>query len=228
MINTLSAQLRSISPTFSINRSYNRSTIAAFAKAIGPIATALDVGGGRSPYRRYFDANRYLAFDLFNPSTDTVADACAIPLDGGAVDLVVLTEVLEHIPTPALALDEIWRVLKPGGHFLLTVPFLWGVHEHVDVTRWTEEGLAQFLQDHNFSVVQVKKRGGIFSVIGAFINQIPLQLFGPLGTHKSLLHTILYLGLWLMSLPMAWLLSTLDRFDHAKKFTLGYCVLAQK
>jgi SAM-dependent methyltransferase len=46
-----------------------------------------------------------------------------IPLEHGAVDLVWCSEVLEHIPDVGAALNEIRRVLKPGGRLLLTVPY---------------------------------------------------------------------------------------------------------
>ena len=44
-------------------------------------------------------------------------------------DVAVLTEVLEHLPEPALAIPELVRVIKPGGHILITAPFTSGSHQ---------------------------------------------------------------------------------------------------
>lgn len=58
------------------------------------------------------------------------ADVCALPIGDESVDLVICSEVLEHLNDPAAAVNELWRVLKPHGCALFTVPsrsfpFLW-------------------------------------------------------------------------------------------------------
>jgi SAM-dependent methyltransferase len=56
------------------------------------------------------------------------------PFEDGEFDLVTALDVLEHVPDDRGMLDEIRRVLAPGGHFLGTVPayrFLWGPHDEV-------------------------------------------------------------------------------------------------
>lgn len=62
----------------------------------------------------------------------TVLEAGAerVPLDDETVDVVVMSEILEHLPSPSLALAEARRILVPGGWLLVTVPnanypFLW-------------------------------------------------------------------------------------------------------
>jgi SAM-dependent methyltransferase len=58
------------------------------------------------------------------PGADVrLLDDGAIPLEHGSVDLVWCSEVLEHIPDVGATLNEVRRVLKPGGRLLLTVPF---------------------------------------------------------------------------------------------------------
>jgi SAM-dependent methyltransferase len=70
-------------------------------------------------------------FDYLCSDFDERAHAGAIRLDLQAIDLpsasvdVVLTpHVLEHVPDTAAALDELFRVIRPGGHLLLQVPLL--------------------------------------------------------------------------------------------------------
>ena len=55
-------------------------------------------------------------------------------------------------------LDELHRVIKPGGNMLLTVPFVWDEHEiPYDFARYTSFGLRHILQEKGFVVVQEKK-----------------------------------------------------------------------
>ena len=49
--------------------------------------------------------------------------AAALPFRDGAFDVVLLLDVLEHLPSEAPALDETWRVLAPGGTLILSVPY---------------------------------------------------------------------------------------------------------
>jgi 2-polyprenyl-3-methyl-5-hydroxy-6-metoxy-1,4-benzoquinol methylase len=51
-----------------------------------------------------------------------VGDAARIPLDDGAVDVVVSFETIEHVPEPATFLAECRRVLRPGGRLVISTP----------------------------------------------------------------------------------------------------------
>lgn len=61
-------------------------------------------------------------------------DACRLPFVSGSFDVVLAADVIEHIDDDRTALEEIARVLKPGGHLVLTVPAfpaLWGPQDVV-------------------------------------------------------------------------------------------------
>ena len=61
-------------------------------------------------------------------------DICALPFNDSTFDLVMATDILEHVDEDAMALAEIKRVLKPGGRVLITVPAfqsLWGRQDEV-------------------------------------------------------------------------------------------------
>jgi SAM-dependent methyltransferase len=61
-------------------------------------------------------------------------DICALPFADASLDLVVATDVIEHVADDRRALAEIARVLAPGGHALITVPAfrsLWGLQDEV-------------------------------------------------------------------------------------------------
>ena len=68
-------------------------------------------------------------------------------------DLVVLDQTLEHVADPERALDQVHRILKPGGVLVVSTPFLvplHGVDEYGDYTRWTPQGMATLLERHGY------------------------------------------------------------------------------
>ncbi len=67
----------------------------------------------------------YVALDVEPRSLVTVqADATAMPLGDGSFDALICIHVLEHIDDDRAAMDEFFRVLKPGGWALITVPLM--------------------------------------------------------------------------------------------------------
>ncbi|HUD93666.1 class I SAM-dependent methyltransferase [Sphingobium sp.] len=85
---------------------------------------------------------RVIALDIYQTAnTHLIADAHHIPLCDDAVDAVVIQAVLEHVIDPQAVVDEIWRVLRPGGMVYAETPFLQHVHEGpYDFMRFTESG----------------------------------------------------------------------------------------
>lgn len=59
---------------------------------------------------------------------DLVCDIVAIPEPDASFDVILCSEVLEHLPDPLRAIDEFARLLKPGGQLILTAPFASLVH----------------------------------------------------------------------------------------------------
>jgi SAM-dependent methyltransferase len=77
-------------------------------------------------------------------------DVCDTPL-AGDFDLIVAEQVFEHLLYPFRAARNVHRMLRSGGHFLITTPFLLRVHNYPsDCTRWTETGLRHFLDECGF------------------------------------------------------------------------------
>lgn len=93
----------------------------------------------KAPYRSYRSA-WYPEYDV-----------CEKPLPE-TFDLVFAEQVFEHLLYPARAVRNIYQMVRAGGYFLLTVPFLFRVHANpTDCTRWTPQGLAYFLEEGGFS-----------------------------------------------------------------------------
>lgn len=71
-------------------------------------------------------------------------------------DLIIADQVFEHLLRPNQAAKNIHTMLKPGGHFLITTPFLIKIHAIPnDCTRWTETGLKYFLGECGFPVEDI-------------------------------------------------------------------------
>lgn len=83
-------------------------------------------------------------------------DVCAGPLPD-TFDLVIAEQVFEHLLRPYAAARNVHAMLRPGGHFLISTPFLVRVHDYpVDCTRWTETGLRGFLAESGFEPERIR------------------------------------------------------------------------
>lgn len=120
--------------------------VTKFRNAIPRAATVLVIGGGtvgQLVQPLYEDPEtRVIGFDIYGTAaTQVVADGHQIPLADGSVDAVVIIAVLEHVLDPWRVVEEIHRVLRPGGVVYAETPFLQHVHEGpYDFTRFTESG----------------------------------------------------------------------------------------
>jgi SAM-dependent methyltransferase len=64
----------------------------------------------------------YTTTDLFSPLADVKADICDLPFADNQYDVILCNHVLEHIPDDTKAMQELYRVLKPGGMAILQIP----------------------------------------------------------------------------------------------------------
>ena len=64
----------------------------------------------------------YTTTDLFSPLADVKADICDLPFENDSYDIIFCNHVLEHIPDDTKAMQELFRVLKPGGMGILQIP----------------------------------------------------------------------------------------------------------
>ena len=133
----------------------------------------LDFGCGSKPYQALFSVSEYVGTDLEvsgddhrHEAIDVYYDGRTLPFTDESFDSIFSSEVFEHVFNLSQILDELHRVLKPGGHMLLTVPFVWDEHEiPYDFARYTSFGLKHILREKGFVVVQEKKTTSYVSTI---------------------------------------------------------------
>lgn len=89
-------------------------------------------------------ADHWIAIDLYDnsPLIDFQYDVHDMQFPSDSFDIVVCNAVLEHVPWPQKAVDELYRVLKPGGYIYVGLPWLQPLHEMPkDYWRATPDGL---------------------------------------------------------------------------------------
>lgn len=102
-----------------------------------------------------------------------------LPFADETFDTVILSDVLEHLAAPHLALAEIARILRPGGVVFLNTPFFYWLHETPhDYYRYTEYALRKLLHDAGLDCVVLESLGGspeiLTDMIAKHLSTLPL------------------------------------------------------
>jgi SAM-dependent methyltransferase len=198
--------------SFGNRRLILRSVLEALPEFYG---TVLDVGCGHMPYKQLLlsepsRAVRYIGLDLPDnnyASPELEWDGVSIPLGEESVDCILLTEVLEHCPDAQLVLNEAFRVLKPGGFILITVPFIWPLHcVPYDEFRYTPFALSRFIDRAGFLDSEIKATGGRHAVLGVI-----LGLWVRRRPLTSRVHVVTKWALSLLLWPVIWMLLRIDK-----------------
>jgi SAM-dependent methyltransferase len=150
----------------------------------------LDAGCGNKPYEPWYSplVSSSIALDAAPlEGVDVVGFADRLPFAAETFDTVLCTEVLEHVQDAERAAAELFRVTRPGGTVLVTVPYLYPTHEApYDMRRFTHFGLADLMARHGFEVLDVEAKGGAGRLLAHYVVLFlvaalgPLTRFGPL------------------------------------------------
>lgn len=101
------------------------------------------------------------------PGVDVVADITDLPFEENSFDAATCEQVLEHVPNPYKAAEELKRVVRPGGLIHIATPFLFPWHPSPsDYTRWTCEGLQELFR--GCAVIKKGVMVGPWSAVTAF------------------------------------------------------------
>jgi SAM-dependent methyltransferase len=196
----------------------------------------LDIGGKKKRKRGQFDIEKYdfrVEYVNIDEKTepDYLCDATDINVEDNSFDGVICSELLEHVSDPKAVLREAYRVLKPGGVLLLSVPFMYHIHaDPYDYGRYTDFYWDNALKEINFSAISIEKQGLFFSVIAnmlkAFANEMQKEGKPKNGLKRKLFHKAVGWGE-----KKAFELENKPSFKNHKffnRFTTGYGIVAVK
>lgn len=156
---------------------------------------------------------------------DIIADVAQVPLADACADAVVCTEVLEHVSSPEAVLAEAYRLLRPGGQFILSMPFLCPVHaDPHDYQRYTAFKLEQLLREAGFTAVEIRPQGLYFTVLADMIRSGLARLRPALVRWAVALLMLPLMGLLVYLDHRPWV----SRSPYLLSYTTGYFVMATK
>jgi SAM-dependent methyltransferase len=154
-------------------------------------ARLLDAGAGECQYKKHCGHLKYVAQDnaVYDgkgdqglqtgswdfSKIDIVSDILDIPEPDASFDAVLCTEVLEHLPDPVRAIEEMARLLRPGGVFIITAPF-WSL-THFAPYHYATGFNRYFYECHlgrlGFDIVEMTPNGNFFECVGQELRRVP-------------------------------------------------------
>ena len=144
----------------------------------------LDVGAELVPYKKYIPYTKYLTLDVDEQwQPDIVSDLHQIDWEANYFDTIICTEVLEHLYDPQKAINEMHRILKPGGIIIASTRFIEPYHPYPnDYFRFSWDSLKYLFRQ--WSAVEIFHHGNRLHVIYNLINsgniRMILNIFNPI------------------------------------------------
>lgn len=187
----------------------------------------LDIGSGGSSYSKFFPNRLTVDIDPLR-KPDIVADAHNLPFKDGEFEVVLSTEMLEHVKDPFQVERELRRVTSPGGILILSTRFVFPIHDAPhDYWRFTKYGLRELFRE--WEIIELMGETENFSTIGALLQRICFQ--SQLRFNKPT-KAALFLLSWILS-HLDWL--TVKEFGDIKRSAMekelmptGYYIVCRK
>lgn len=186
----------------------------------------LDLGGSQASYWRFLKTSgaeilRLNADKASEPDIIIDFENEKLPFSGSSIDNVLAFNLLEHIFNYQFLADEMFRVLKPAGQVLGSVPFLNRIHEDPDdFFRYSPSALKRIFKRAGFSKIKIVFIG--YGPLTASYNQeqalLPAKLIFTLPLR-------LCLAFWVIVLDKLFLKI---RPNHKEKFALSYFFILEK
>lgn len=167
---------------FWFQRVYLERFVRKAASGVVPGGTILDASAGGGMYRPLFSQVRYEAADFgqneSKPYGETtyLCDLSSSPVSDERFDMVLCTQVLEHVPEPKAVLAELYRVLKPDSRLWLSVPLYYAEHDApLDYYRYTRYGFEHLLTSVGFELERIEPLEGYY---GTLSYQFHVAMYG--------------------------------------------------
>lgn len=159
---------------------------------LAPGLSIIDIGAGECQYKKYCTHLDYISQDFSQytgegdniglqtgkwnvNNIDIVSDITSIPVKENEFDVVLCTEVLEHVPDPVAALNEMSRILKKGGIMIITAPFC-------SLTHFAPyhfcDGFNQYFYNYHlerldFEIIEMTPNGNYFEYLAQELRRLP-------------------------------------------------------
>jgi ubiquinone/menaquinone biosynthesis C-methylase UbiE len=215
--------------------------VESVLKNLPPGLKIIDVGAGECQYKKHCGHLEYVSQD-FNQYTgkgdgvgfqtgnwdvsriDIVSDILNIPVDDQSFDIVLCTEVLEHVPDPISALKEMTRILRNGGTLIVTSPFCSLTHfaPYHYCDGFNKYFYEFHLNDLNYEILELSTNGNYFRYVSQELQRLPSMVEQYLNKKSILVK--------LFSILLVKFLSWIDKNDSGSDTILcyGYHVRAKK
>lgn len=235
-----------IHPQFIINRLAHQAIHEAEIYARGDL---IDIGCGRMAHRKELEkvTSSYVGFDhpklsKLYPSPrkpDLYGDAMKLPIKDNTFDTALLLQVLEHLDNPQKALDESYRILKKNGYIIISVPFMYPIHDApYDYYRFTEYAIKKMIKQTGFKIIKLETGGNFFEF---WLQSLIVYLFKKIDVNirkrEISIEYIYIFPLFIAMVPMIivinillWLKDAIipKHKNKSNDYVLNYTIVAQK
>lgn len=198
-------------------------------------ARIADLGGHRDKKRGSFDIRAYqgevVCVNITSEhGADIVADAADLPCEDASFDVVVCSELLEHVRSPVDVLREAIRILKPGGRLIACSPFLYHIHaDPDDYGRYTDRYWQVVLAELGFVEIHTEAQGRFWSVLVDMIRHVTNRWDQSRKSRLKILRAVVHRGLsWAKSTAVRWDSALLPAGCALAGFTTGFGMSAVK
>jgi len=206
-----------------------------------PEMRVYDVGCGAQPFKSILSSRvrEHIGVDIpdgFYEAShiDLVGSAYNVPAPDGAADAIISSQVLEHLARPDEALKETARLLRTGGLFFLSFPFLYPIHaEPRDYLRYTHFYCEGALNEHGFEILEREAIGGFWYCggffLGLYLQYIDRSILKKLRIVRGVTFLLRWMFYLIHRLEGAVLrLAARDATEFRLPWTINYVFVARK
>lgn len=173
--------------------------------------TLLDAGAGEQKYRKYCGHLNYISQDFcqYKPNQDQhglhgekwdyshidiESDITCIPLEDNSVDVILCTDVFEHLSNPVLAVKEFARLLKTSGKLILAAPFCSLTHmaPYYFQNGFSEYWYKEHLNANGLDIIEMECNGNFFKWLMQELVRVPYmaKLYSGMNIDKARLKNV--------------------------------------
>ena len=186
--------------------------------------SVLDIGGGRKRGKFVPPKTKKWIFADITPELkpDVICNVEKMQFENKSFNTIKATELFEHVENLEQGIKECFRVLKKGGYFIISAPFLYPIHgDPFDFQRWTDQKWKKVLFESGFKIENLETMGGFFTLMSDMIKNV----------NKKNFFLLRYLGYFFY--PLLDILVSLDsikKIQHSVfgKYVEGYFIIAKK